>query len=192
MSGRICFVSRYHTRDRAARRSKVRIYTLAACRRIWRSRIWRTSSVLTAELSRREYCATTSPVSPMQMFRLSIFLRELSTVDFRYESIDLLSIFPTTRNVNYIQTKIRQIVARNYHLKYFYDLSNWFSYTGFFHRVNLNSTPLICFYSGGNFPTRVKSMYLYLRQRQNWKKTHTSMILNKTMMRPDQVRRPWG
>jgi len=57
------FFSRCRTRDRAARRSRARIYTSAVCRKIWRNRIWRISSVPTAELSHRGYCATTSPVS---------------------------------------------------------------------------------------------------------------------------------
>lgn len=58
----VAFFFRYRTRDRAARRSKVQICMSAVCRKIWRSRIWRISSVLMAELSRRGYCATTLPV----------------------------------------------------------------------------------------------------------------------------------
>lgn len=95
----VFYFPRCRTRDRAARRSRARICTWAACRKIWRSRIWKISSVLTAELSRRVYCATTSPVSLRKVRLFIVFASFPSRQSFRPNKIsDRLSIFLTTRD----------------------------------------------------------------------------------------------
>lgn len=95
------FLFRYRTRDRAARRLKARIYMSAACRKIWRNRIWKIFSVLTVESSRHGYCATTSPVSHAVNRLSTRTLRSIrhGRINRRPLAEGIRAIFPISRNM---------------------------------------------------------------------------------------------
>lgn len=133
----VAFFFRYRTRDRAARRSKVQICMSAVCRKIWRSRIWRISSVLMAELSRRGYCAITLPVGLCKKKFCRHLASYLPWIFATIEQIFLVNIFVARRKYK-LRVKVFDITVFKYRVKLTF--LRYFTHIAFFIKKKVNLT----------------------------------------------------